>query len=75
MEEIIASQKIEESLMMKNARKKFSAILAESQSIESSKNESFTDLILRNDRKTGRAFFHVNKQRLAFIVKIKRFEK
>ncbi|KAF7491970.1 Chordin [Sarcoptes scabiei] len=71
MEEIIASQKIEESLMMKNARKKFSAILAESQSIESSKNESFTDLILRNDRKTGRAFFHVNKQRLAFIVKIK----
>lgn len=69
LEDTIASQKLEESLALKNLRKKFFAFLTES-SVGHRRN-NFT--AIREKRNQSMAFFHLNKQRLAFIIKIKRF--
>lgn len=52
---------MEEALLMKNFRKKFYALL-------SSKSSTAPT----NMTTTTRAFFHLNKQRLAFIIKTTR---
>ncbi|XP_027198618.1 uncharacterized protein LOC113792860 isoform X2 [Dermatophagoides pteronyssinus] len=63
IEDLIASQKMEEALLMKNFRKKFYAILSPSSSSSSTTISSNMTTV------ATRAFFHLNKQRLAFIIK------
>lgn len=66
IEDLIASQKMEEALLMKNFRKKFYALLSSS--------STTTKTIPSNMTATTRAYFHLNKQRLAFIIKTTRLD-